>query len=106
MINDGYDSLAAALFAWCKAYASVFLAPLIGAVVVFMRWAYNGRRKRFAATFAEAGLVAMAAYCIQPVLDVIGMSHDMAIPFAWLAGYVGADRLSQWMIDYVDRSRK
>lgn len=66
----------------------------MGAAVVISRVIYQGGRRRWRVTFAEATIVAMCTGTIGPVLHALGISQDLSYPLAVFVGYVGIDRFS------------
>lgn len=66
----------------------------LGMVVVLSRVMYQGGRKKWRATIAEAILVALVTGTVGPLLAYAGLDRDLAYPLAVFVGYVGIDRIA------------
>ena len=70
-------------------------APLWGFMMAFLRASYRGKRWR--SRFLEASMLAIALLGVDPVLQWLGLSQNLAIAVAGWVGYVGVDTVAEMM---------
>ena len=91
-------------------FLKLISAPILGFLTVILRRAYQGKHKKWSVSIAEAGLVAIASYCIVPLLTALNMDTNLAYPFSCFIGILGIDRVSvllaKWANDKFDKLDK
>jgi len=84
-------------------FLKLLAAPILGFVTVLLRRAYQGKNKKLSVSICEAGLVAIAGYCIVPLFVRFNIDADMAYPFSFFLGVLGIDRASLMLTNWANK---
>jgi lambda family phage holin len=71
----------------------VWGAPVLAFIIGFLRSLRDD--KQFIASCIEGGLLAMAAFGVQPIFNYLGMPTNLAWGAAVWLGYIGVDAISR-----------
>lgn len=76
-------------------------APLLAFITAWIR-AWNEGKSAFA-RWTEGSLLGLATVAVFPVLELLGLSQNLAVFFGVCMGFVGVETLKLWLKRFVER---